>query len=123
VDTALDSVFKEVRDWSGGTRIGFSLAQFNQRYGQRLLTKRTVAVIISDGWDLGDKDLLRREMARLRRKVHTVIWLNPLAGDPGYEPICAGMRTALPFVDFLLAADTIKNLERAGRKLSRLIIH
>lgn len=123
VDAALDSVFQEVRGWSGGTRIGFSLAQFNQRYGQSLLNKRTVAVIISDGWDLGERDLLRREMAHFRRKVHTVIWLNPLAGDPNYEPICTGMQTALPFVDFLLAADTIQNLDRAGRKLSRLIIH
>ena len=78
-EKALEQIAREVPDWSGGTRIGYSLHQFNRTYGRRLLGQRTVVVILSDGWDLGAKELLRREMETLNRKSCCVIWLNPLA--------------------------------------------
>lgn len=123
VEQALESIMEEVPEWSGGTRIGYSLHQFNQQQGAALLNRRTVVVIMSDGWDLGGKELLRREMANISGRAHCVIWLNPLAGDPEYRPVCQGMRVALPHVDYFLPADSLQNLQRVGRVLSRVIIH
>ena len=123
LDEALKRISTEVPDWSGGTRIGYSLCQFNQRYGERLLNKRTVLAILSDGWDLGGNNLLRREMETLSRKAYCIIWLNPLAGHSEYKPVCSGMQTALPFVDYFLAADSLQSLRKAGRILSRIMIH
>ena len=122
-EKALERIAREVPEWSGGTRIGYSLHQFNQAHGHRLVSQRTVVVILSDGWDLGGKELLRREMEALARKAHTVIWLNPLAGDPDYQPVCQGMRIALSYVDYFLPADSLQSLKQVGRLLSRVMIH
>ncbi|MCF8129894.1 MAG: VWA domain-containing protein [Deltaproteobacteria bacterium] len=122
-EKVISHIAQEVPDWSGGTRIGFSLHQFNENHGQRLLNQRTVVVVLSDGWDLGAKDLLKREMEQISRKCHKVIWLNPLAGDPDYEPLCRGMNTALPYVDHFMAADSLSSLKRVGRLLSRVMVH
>jgi uncharacterized protein len=121
VEKALSRIAGEVPDWSGGTRIGESLQQFQERYGQRHLNKRTVVVIMSDGWDLGARSLLQKEMQTLSGKVHCVIWLNPLAGDPEYRPLCKGMQAVLPYVDHLLAADSLQSLRRVGRVLSKVM--
>ena len=91
-----------VADWSGGTRIGASLAALNREHGRRI-GRGAFVVVLSDGWDRGDPDELAAEMARLRRCAHRVVWLNPLAADPRYEPLTRGMRAALPHVDHLLA--------------------
>ena len=123
VDRALELISKEVPDWSGGTRIGYSLHQFNQAHGERLLNRRTVVVVMSDGWDLGGRDLLIREMETLNRRAYCVIWLNPLAGSEDYWPTCRGMQAALPYVDHFLPADTLRSLKRAGRTLSRVMVH
>lgn len=122
-EKVISHIAQAVPDWSGGTRIGFSLHQFNEIHGQRLLNQRTVVVVLSDGWDLGANKLLEREMALLSRKCHSVIWLNPLAGDPDYEPLCRGMNTALPYVDHFMAADSLQSLKRVGRLLSRVMVH
>jgi uncharacterized protein with von Willebrand factor type A (vWA) domain len=121
VEKALSRISNEVPDWSGGTRIGESLQQFHETYGQRHLNKRTVVVIMSDGWDLGARSLLQKEMQRLSGKVHAVIWLNPLAGDPEYRPLCRGMQAVLPYVDHLLAADSLQSLRKVGRVLSKVM--
>lgn len=123
VEKTLERMAQEVPEWSGGTRIGYSLHQFNERYCERFPCRRTVVLIMSDGWDLGGKELLRREMAALSRKVHCVIWLNPLAGDQDYQPVCQGMRAALPYVDYFLPADSLESLKRVGQVLSRVMIH
>jgi len=123
IEKALEIISNEVPDWSGGTRIGYSLHQFNQQHGERLVNKRTVVVIMSDGWDLGGKNILRKEMETLNRKAHCVIWLNPLAGDSEYRPTCKGMETAFPYVDYFLPADNLQSLKKAGRTLSRVMIH
>ena len=123
VEKALGEMVKKLPEWSGGTRIGHSLHQFNQRHGASLLSRRTVVLILSDGWDLGAKELLRREMARLSAKAYCTIWLNPLAGDPAFQPICRGMVTVMPYVDYLLPVATLENLKRVGHVLSKVMAH
>jgi uncharacterized protein len=123
IEKALERISEEVPDWSGGTRIGHSLHQFNQAHGSQLLSGRTVVVVMSDGWDLGGKELLRREMAAISRQAHCVIWLNPLAGDPDYRPVCQGMRIAFPYIDHFLPADSLESLNRVGKVLSKVMVH
>ncbi|MDF1591440.1 MAG: VWA domain-containing protein [Desulfobacterales bacterium] len=121
IEQVMDTICRHVPDWSGGTRIGQSLHQFNQDQGRQLLSRRTVVVILSDGWDLGEKDLLQHEMQRLRRRANRIIWINPLAGDPDYQPLCQGMKTALPYIDYLLPADSLKNLNKTAHLMARII--
>ncbi|MFC1883482.1 VWA domain-containing protein [Thermodesulfobacteriota bacterium] len=123
IHKAMERISEEVPDWSGGTRIGYSLRQFNRRYSKRLINKRTVVIILSDGWDLGSKDLLRKEMVELNRKAHRIVWLNPLAGDRDFEPVCQGMKTALPYINYFLPADSLSSLQEAGRLLSKIMVH
>jgi uncharacterized protein with von Willebrand factor type A (vWA) domain len=93
----------EVRDFSGGTRIGESLQEFNARWGN-LVNRHTIVLVLSDGWDTGEPDVLANEMLTLKRKAGRVIWLNPLLGNPSYEPLTRGMAAALPLVDHFAAA-------------------
>ncbi len=81
-----------------------------------------MVVILSDGWDLGDQDLLEQEMMALSRNANTVIWLNPLAGDPDYQPLCQGMKTALPYIDFFLPADSLDSLKKAGHFITKMMM-
>ena len=110
-DAALAQVSQHVVDWGSGTRIGASLKQFNDEYGRQALSRGAVVVIASDGWERGDPDLLGREMARLSRAAYSVVWINPLKGTPGYEPLAQGMRAALPFVDRFLPGHNLDSLE------------
>ncbi len=107
---SLQRVAAAVTDWSGGTKIGDALHAFNWEWSRRVTAGGPIAIIISDGWDRGDPDLLRREMGRLARSVHRVVWLNPLAGRPGFSPETRGMRAALPHVDHLLSAANVADL-------------
>ncbi len=109
VTDALRRVASTVPDWSGGTRIGETLGVFNRDWSRRI-GGGPVVLIVSDGWDTGDPGRLAIEMRRLRRSVHTVIWLNPLAGRDGYTPEARGMAAALPYVDDLVAGGTVRNL-------------
>ncbi|HMQ32404.1 MAG TPA: VWA domain-containing protein [Chloroflexaceae bacterium] len=120
IDEAIDRVSKHVLDWSGGTRIGDAVKEFNFRWGRRVLGRGPVVLLISDGWDRGDPVLLRREMDRLQRSCHRLIWLNPLLGTPGYEPLTIGMQAALPFVDDFLPVHNLASLEQLGAQLSTL---
>ena len=117
---ALDEIARRVPDWSGGTKIGRSLRRFLTEYAARVLDPRTVVIIISDGWDTGEVDVLEAGMAELHRRVAKVIWLNPLLASPGYEPICQGMRVALPYVDIFAPAHNLESLKRLERYLSRV---
>jgi uncharacterized protein len=109
-DRALARAAEHVADWSGGTRIGSALAELNREHGRRI-GRGAVIVVLSDGWDRGDPETLATEMARLRRCAHRVVWLNPLAADPRYEPLTRGMAAALPHVDHLLPGNSIASLE------------
>jgi len=114
---ALSKVSTTVTDWSGGTKIGEALAEWNKNWSRRLARGRPVALILSDGWDCGDPELLREEMSRLSRSVHKVLWLNPLAARSGYEPATQGMKVVLPHVDHLLPAASIHDLRGVVRLL------
>ncbi|NTW02762.1 MAG: VWA domain-containing protein [Oscillochloris sp.] len=120
IDDAIDAVTHHVRDWSGGTRIGDAIREFNYRWGRRVLGRGPVVLLISDGWDRGEPVLLSREMDRLQRSCHRLIWLNPLLGSPGYEPLTLGMQAALPFVDDFLPVHNLVSLEQLGQKLSAI---
>jgi uncharacterized protein with von Willebrand factor type A (vWA) domain len=109
-DRALTRAAEHVSDWSGGTRIGAALAELNREHGRRI-GRGAIIVVLSDGWDRGDPDVLAEEMARLRRCAHRVLWLNPLAADARYEPLTRGMQAALPHVDHLLPGNSIASLE------------
>ena len=109
-DRALERAAERVTDWSGGTRIGASLATLNREHGRRL-GRGAFVVLLSDGWDRGDPDELAAELARLRRTAHRLVWLNPLAADPRYEPLTRGMVAAMPHLDRLLPGNTIASLE------------
>jgi uncharacterized protein len=117
-DRALARVADAVNDWAGGTRIGESFREFNQRWARRTLRTSGVVIVISDGWDRGDPALVAAETARLRRNCHRLIWLNPLAGTPGYQPLAGGMRAAFPYIDDFLPAGTVASLERLGEILA-----
>lgn len=118
VDESMDEVSKAVLDWSGGTRIGEALKAFNFRWARRVLGSGAVVLVISDGWDRGDIDLLRREVARLQRSCHRLIWLNPLLGTPGFRPDQRGMVAALPFIDDFLPGHNLASLEQMAAILS-----
>ena len=109
-DRALDRAQEATVDWSGGTRIGACVAELNRAHGRRVGRGSTV-VILSDGWDRGDPDLLAREIARLGRCAHRLVWLNPLKASTDYEPLTRGMVAALPHVDDFLAGNSLASLE------------
>jgi uncharacterized protein len=115
-DRALDRAAAAVVDWSGGTRIGASIATLNRVHGRRL-GRGSVIVVLSDGWDRGDPALLATEMARLRRSAHRVIWLNPLKAAPDYEPLARGMAAALPHTDHFLAGNSLRSLAELANLL------
>ena len=117
VDAALSRVTASVDDWSGGTRIGEAIEAFNRRYARRVLGHGATVAIISDGWDRGDAAQMRHAIARLQRSCHRLIWMNPLMGAPGYEPLTLGLQAALPFVDDFLPAHNLANLEALGTLL------
>ncbi len=119
-DRAIQRVSETVTDWSGGTRIGESLRAFNLRWARRVLRSSGVVIVVSDGWDRGDPALVGEEVARLQRNCHRLIWLNPLAGVDGYEPLAAGMAAAYPSIDDFLPIHNLASLERLGEVLGGL---
>lgn len=118
VDRALDSLGTRVHDWSGGTRIGECLDEFVREHGRSLLGRRTVLVILSDGLDRGDVNLLERAMQAMHRKSRKVIWLNPLLASPQYEPAARGMSAALPHVDIFAPGHNLDSLLELERHLT-----
>ncbi len=113
-DRALNRVAETVTDWSGGTRIGESFREFNQLWARRVLRSSAVVVIVSDGWDRGDPALVAQETSRLQRSCHRLIWLNPLASTPGYQPLAGGMNGG-PAVRRRLRAGRDAGQPRAAR--------
>jgi uncharacterized protein with von Willebrand factor type A (vWA) domain len=120
MDVAMAGLRDAVGDWSGGTRIGDAIHAFNAQWARRVLRRGPVVLLISDGWDLGDPAILAREMARLQRNVFRLVWLNPLLGSAGYEPLARGMRAALPFVDDFVPVHNMESLETLARNLNTL---
>ncbi len=110
-DAALSRAAAAVKDWSGGTRLGECLAEFNRRFGMRGVARGAVVVVLSDGWDRGAPELLAAEMARLARVASRVVWVNPLKAAPGYAPTARGMAAALPWVDDFVEGHSLASLE------------
>lgn len=119
-DEALAAVSRSVLDWSGGTRIGGAVKEFHQRWGGRVLGGGTVVLLISDGWDCGDPEVLRAQIARLQRRCYRLIWLNPLIGTADYAPLTRALQAALPHVDDFLPARTLTNLADLSAHLNTL---
>lgn len=117
-EAALERCTEAVVDWGSGTRIGASLREFNEVYGKRALSRGAVVVIVSDGWERDDPGLVGREMARLARAAYAVVWVNPLKGNPEYQPLAGGMRAALPYVDRFLPGHTLRSLEELAAVLA-----
>ncbi len=118
--SALERVATRVTDWSGGTQIGEALAHWNREWSRRLARGGPVMLILSDGWDCGEPELLAKEMARLRRSVHKVLWLNPLAARQSYEPLTRGMQAVLPHIDHLLPAASVNDFKGVVRVLDSI---
>lgn len=117
-DRALVEASGAVRDWSGGTRLGDTIKEFVDRWGQRGMARGSVVVILSDGWDRGDVDVLAEQMQRLSRLAYKVIWVNPLKAAPRYQPLARGMAAALPHVDEFLSGHNFESLEELARAIA-----
>ena len=114
-DLAMRAVGDRVADWSGGTRLGDTLKEFLDQWGQRGLARGAVVVVLSDGWERGDVGRLGEQMARLSRLAHRVVWANPRAGRRGFTPTAGGMAAALPYCDDLVAGHSLAALEHLAR--------
>jgi hypothetical protein len=114
-DAALAAMSRHVPDWSGGTRIGAALKEFNDVWGRRALTRGAVVLVVSDGWERQDPELVGEQMRRLHRAAYAIVWVNPLKGGTDYEPLGAGMRAALPHVDRFVAGHNVASLDALGQ--------
>jgi uncharacterized protein len=119
-DVALERVADEVWDWDGGTRIGDSLKGFLDRFGHSGMARGAIVIICSDGLEVGEPVVLDEQMKRLWRLAYRVIWLNPLKGQAGYQPLARGMQAALPYVDVFSTAHNLASLEALAAELSAL---
>ena len=109
-ERAIERLSLLAQGWAGGTRIGESLAAFNRSYAAGVLNRRSIVIVVSDGYDTGPPEQLAREMAALRRRARRIVWLNPMLGWRGYEPVARGMAAALPHVDLFAPAHNLESL-------------
>jgi uncharacterized protein with von Willebrand factor type A (vWA) domain len=114
---ALHGLSHRAAGWAGGTKIGESLRDFNRQYGRKLLSRNTVFIILSDGWDTGEPAMLAAQLRMIRHRVQKLIWLNPLLGLKEYEPITRGITAALPYVDVFAPAHNLESLLALERYL------
>lgn len=120
LEVALDQLAETVPDWSGGTKIGESLAEFVEQHSLAMLDPSTIVLVISDGWDTGDTDLLGESMRTIQQRSRSVIWLNPLMSHPHYEPSTQGMQAALPYIDIFASAHNLNSLRQLVRQLAKV---
>ena len=112
LENALSILSQKVQFWSGGTDLGGCFTEFNRRYGSKLRKRNRILVVMSDGWDKGDPDLLKKQMTLFKRGFRKIIWLNPNLKYDRYEPLCLGMSTAMPFIDHFMPCHNLKTLEQ-----------
>jgi uncharacterized protein len=117
-DEALRRAAIRVTDYGGGTRLGDGLRAFNDEWGQRGMARGAIVVVLSDGWDRGDPEVLGEQMERLQRAAHKLIWVNPLKVTPGYAPLARGMAAALPHVDEFVEGHSIEAIEELARAIT-----
>ncbi|MGH9302046.1 MAG: VWA domain-containing protein, partial [Acidimicrobiales bacterium] len=118
-DLAMSFAMAEIPDWSGGTRLGAGIKEFNDTHGIRGMARGAVVVILSDGWDRGDPQLLADEMGRLGLVASRVVWVNPLKASPGYAPLARGMAAALGHVDDFVEGHCLDSLESLVEVIAR----
>lgn len=118
-DQALRRAGEAVPDWSGGTRLGDTLRDYNDGWGMRGMSRGAVVVILSDGWERGDPTVVADQMARLSRVAHKVVWVNPLKASPGYAPLARGMSAALPYIDEFIDGHNLNALDDLIEVISR----
>jgi len=116
IKRVLQRLATNIRGWSGGTLIGRSIADFNSRWSG-MVDKRTIVIILSDGWDTGEPEELAQALAHLKRRAGKLIWLNPLLGSPGYQPLVRGMQAALPQIDVFAPLHNLESLRALERHL------
>ena len=116
---AMQSLAQQAAGWSGGTKIGESLREFILHYGGRTLSRDTVFIVLSDGWDTGRPEVLAEQLHAIRRRVRSVIWLNPLLGMREYQPVTQGMSAALPYIDVFAPAHNLESLLALEKHISR----
>lgn len=116
-DKAFTMISERVPHWSGGTTIGSCLHDFTQNYGHGMLDKKTIVLILSDGWDTGEPEVMKEAMKTIYKKSKKVIWLNPLAGSAEFSPEAIGMKTALPYIDVLESAHNLESLKKVVTQL------
>ncbi|MDH5366503.1 MAG: VWA domain-containing protein [Cyclobacteriaceae bacterium] len=114
---AFEIISERVPHWSGGTTIGNCMQDFVNSYGHKLLTKKTVVIILSDGWDTGGSSELKQSMRDIYKRSKKVIWLNPLAGNPNFSPDVIGLQSAMPYIDVFESAHNLESLKRAMKHL------
>lgn len=119
---AMKILSRKAAGWTGGTKIGASLREFNQRYSRKTLTSDTLFMILSDGWDTGDPEALAAELAAVKRRVKKLVWLNPLLALDDYQPVTRGMAAALPYVDVFAAAHSLDSLLDLEKHLTRRVL-
>jgi len=105
-------------DWHGGTRLGEALKEFNDRYGRRGMARGAVVLIISDGWDTGDPEIVRREMRRLSLVAFRIVWMNPRTKSASYEPLAGGMAAAWPYCDAVVSGHTLAAVSHLAAALA-----
>ncbi|HEX5772265.1 MAG TPA: VWA domain-containing protein [Nocardioidaceae bacterium] len=118
-EQAIVAAGQTVPDWSGGTRLGETLKVFLDRWGQRGTARGAVVVVVSDGWERGDTELLAEQMRRLHRLAHRVVWMNPHRGKAGYEPVQQGIVAALPYIDDFVAGHSMATFADLVEVVSR----
>jgi uncharacterized protein len=118
-DQALRRAGAAVPDWSGGTRLGDTLRDYNDEWGMKGISRGAVVVILSDGWERGDPTVIADQMARLSRVAYKVVWVNPLKASPGYAPLARGMAAALPYIDEFIDGHNLNALEDLVQVISR----
>ncbi len=118
-DKAFDTISDRVPHWSGGTTIGTCLNNFTKEYGHGMLDKKTIVLILSDGWDTGDPETMKEAMKKIYKKTKKVVWLNPLAGSENFSPDALGMKTALPYIDVLASAHNLESLKKTMMQLQK----
>ena len=118
-DRALSNAANAVDDWSGGTRLGESLQVFNNEWAVRGMARGAVVVIMSDGWDRGEPELMAEQMARLERVAYRIVWSNPLKATDGYAPLARGMAAALPYLDEFVEGHSLRALEELAAAINR----
>lgn len=108
---------EKINIWSGGTKIGQSLTQFNKEFGKRYVNHQTVVIILSDGWETGNPEILANAMETLHQQAYKILWLNPLAGNPNFQANTVGMQVVMPYISHFAPVHNLESLKQLGKMI------